>query len=257
MTMMLSARNLGLRYGERDILKGVDLDVSAGEALAIIGPNGVGKTTLLRVLSGALRPTEGEVRFSGEVIRRVDRRLARLIAFVPQMMHVPFEFTVEQIVRQGRRPHNGLRGRWTENDAGAVENALESSDTATLRRRIFHTLSGGEQQRVKLAIAIAQQPKLLLLDEPTQQLDIGRQYEIADLIRRLHLHGMTIVAAIHELTLVESTFRSVLLLSPQEAPRRGTPSEMLRPELLESAFNCPPRYQPKLVSSAKRRVVAP
>jgi iron complex transport system ATP-binding protein len=254
MTIMLSTRNLGLRYGDREILNRVDLDISAGEALAIIGPNGVGKTTLLRVLSGALRPSQGEVRFCGEVIRRVDRRLARLIAFVPQMLQVPFEFTVEQIVRQGRRPHIGLRGRWTESDANAIENALQLSDTASLRTRIFHTLSGGEQQRVKLAIAIAQQPKLLLLDEPTQQLDIGRQHEIAALIRRLHLHGMTIVAAIHELALVESTFRSVLLLSPQEPPRRGTPSEILRPELLESAFNCPPRHQPRLVFSATRRV---
>ncbi len=254
MSAMLTATNLGFRYGGREILRGFDLEVSRGEALAIIGPNGVGKTTLLRLLSGALRPAEGEVHFCGQRIRGVDRALARSIAFVPQMMHVPFEFTVEEIVRQGRRPYLGLRGGWSEGDQNAFEAALQLTDTAGLRSRVFHRLSGGEQQRVKLAIAVAQQPKLLLLDEPTQQLDIGRQYEIADLIRKLHASGMTIVAAIHELGLVESTFRSVVLLSPDAQPRRGTPVEMLHPELLEAAFNCPPRHQPKLTLSAKRRM---
>lgn len=253
MTTMLTATNLCFRYGDREILRGLDLAVETGDALAIIGPNGVGKTTLLRVLSGALKPNEGEVRFCGRVIRRVDRALARSVAFVPQLMHIPFEFTVEEIVRQGRRPYIGLGGGWGESDQSALENALELTDTKSLRTRIFDRLSGGEQQRVKLAIAVAQQPKLLLLDEPTQQLDIGRQYEIADLIGQLHTNGMTIVAAIHELGLVESTFRSVMLMSPEAPPRRGTPAEMLRPDLLEAAFNCPPRHQPKLVSSAKRR----
>jgi iron complex transport system ATP-binding protein len=170
------------------------------------------------------------------------------------MMQIPFEFTVEEIVRQWRRPYIGLRGGWDESDERAVNTALRVTDTASLRSRIFHRLSGGEQQRVKLAIAVTQEPKLLLLDEPTQHLDIGRQYEIADLIRQLHLNGMTIVAAIHELGLVESTFRSVVLLSPDAPPRRGTPAEMLRPELLEIAFNCPPRHQPILAFPAKRRL---
>ncbi len=254
MTAMLTAENLGFRYGDREILHGLDLTVHSGDALAIIGPNGVGKTTLLRLLSGALKPAEGEVRFCGRVIRGVDRALARSVAFVPQMMQIPFEFTVEEIVRQGRRPYIGLRRGWSESDERAVNTALRLTDTASLRSRIFHRLSGGEQQRVKLAIAVTQEPKLLLLDEPTQQLDIGRQYEIADLIRQLHLNGMTIIAAIHELSLVESTFRSVVLLSPDAPPRRGTPAEMLRPELLEIAFNCPPRHQPTLVSPAKRRL---
>jgi iron complex transport system ATP-binding protein len=254
MTTILSACNLSFCYGDREILNGLDLEVMAGDALAIIGPNGVGKTTLLRILSGALRPSGGEVRYCGEVVRRVDRTLARSISFVPQIMHVSFDFTVEQIVRQGRWPHLGLRGAWSERDSDAVEDALQLTDTASLRTRVFHRLSGGEQQRVKLAIAVAQQPKLLLLDEPTQQLDIGRQYEITALIRQLHLRGVTIVAAIHELALVESTFPSVLLLSPDRAPRRGAPSDILQPALLEAAFNCPPRHQPKLVLSARRRV---
>jgi iron complex transport system ATP-binding protein len=250
---MLTAANLSFRYGEREILRGFNLEIEQGDSLAIIGPNGAGKTTLLRILSGALRPSDGEVAFQGRPIRGVDRSLARSIAFVPQMMHVPFDFTVEEIVRQGRRPFLGLRRRWSREDQEAVETALRVTDTFALRGRIFHQLSGGEQQRVKIAIAVAQQPKLLLLDEPTQQLDIGRQYEITALIRQLHTDGLTIIAAIHELGLVESTFRSVLLMSPDEPPRRGAPAEMLQPELLESAFNCPPHHQPKLVLSWTRR----
>ena len=253
MTAMLTAENLGFRYSDREIFHGLDLTVHSGDAVAIIGPNGVGKTTLLRLLSGALKPAEGEVRFCGRLIHGVDRALARSVAFVPQMMQIPFEFTVEEIVRQGRRPYIGLRGGWSESDERALDTALRLTDTASLRSRVFHRLSGGEQQRVKLAIAVTQEPKLLLLDEPTQQLDIGRQYEIAGLIRQLHSNGMTIVAAIHELALVEGTFRSVVLLSPDAPARRGPPAEMLRPELLEIAFNCPPRHQPTLAFSAKRR----
>jgi iron complex transport system ATP-binding protein len=252
-TSLLELSQVGFRYGSREILRGLDLRISAGDALAIIGPNGAGKTTLLRIMSGALRPTEGDVRFAGHPMLRVDRRLARSIAFVPQMMQVPFDFTVEQIVRQGRTPHLGFMDRWRDLDEDAVERALDLTDTAVLRDRVFHQLSGGEQQRVKIAIAVAQDPQLMLLDEPTQQLDIGRQHEVMDLIHQLNLKGITIVAAIHELGLVEANFDSALLLSAAPGAHYGTPENILRPDLLEVAFNCPPRRQPKLVLSAERR----
>jgi iron complex transport system ATP-binding protein len=253
MTTILRTVNLGLRYGQRQIVHGLNLEIAEGESLAVIGPNGVGKTTLLRALSGAMPPAEGEIFLFDRPLRKIDRSIAQSIAFVPQMMQVPFDFTVEEIVRQGRRPFLGMRARWRDKDQDALERALEFTDTASLRGRVFHRLSGGEQQRVKIAIAVAQEPKLLFLDEPTQQLDIGRQYEITDLLRQLHAGGITIVAAMHDLGLVESTFRSVLLLSPDAPPQRGTPAEMLRPDLLEAAFNCPPRHQPKLVSSMVAR----
>jgi iron complex transport system ATP-binding protein len=252
-SVLLSLTNAGLRYSEREVLRGVNLDVANGEALAIIGPNGSGKTTLLRMMSGALRVTSGEARFAGKVLDRISRETARFIAYVPQSMQVPFDFTVEQIVRQGRTPHLGITGAWSVRDTAALENALQLTDTAVLRSRVFHRLSGGEQQRVKIAIAVAQEPRLLLLDEPTQQLDIGRQHEIMGLIRKLNAQGMTIVAAIHELGLIEENFDSALLLSEDEPPLRGTPAEVLQPHLLESAFRCPPRHQPRLVAFEDRR----
>jgi iron complex transport system ATP-binding protein len=247
-SVLLHLNNVGLRYDEREVLRGLNLDVATGEALAILGPNGAGKTTLLRIMSGALRATSGEVRFAGKVLDRVSRDTARFIAYVPQTMQVPFDFTVEQIVRQGRTPHLGITGAWSARDAAALENALQLTDTAVLRSRVFHRLSGGEQQRVKIAIAVAQEPRLLLLDEPTQQLDIGRQHEIMSLIRKLNAQGMTIVAAIHELGLIEESFDTALLLSEDEPPLCGTPANVLQPHLLEIAFRCPPRHQPKLVT---------
>lgn len=255
MSVLLGLTNVGLRYSEREVLRRLNLDVAVGEALAIIGPNGSGKTTLLRIMSGALRVTSGEIRFAGKVLDRVSRETARFIAYVPQAMQVPFDFTVEQIVRQGRTPHLGITGGWSARDTAALENALQLTDTAVLRSRVFHRLSGGEQQRVKIAIAVAQEPRLLLLDEPTQQLDIGRQHEIMSLIRKLNAQGMTIVAAIHELGLIEESFDAALLLSEDEPPLRGTPAEVLQPHLLEIAFRCPPRHQPKLVTSDNRRAV--
>jgi iron complex transport system ATP-binding protein len=252
-TALLELSQVAFRYGAREILRGLNLRVGMGEALAIIGPNGAGKTTLLRIMSGALRPIGGEVRFAGYRVERVDRRIARSIAFVPQMMQVPFDFTVEQIVRQGRTPHLGFVGGWRSEDAEAVESAMDLTDTAMLRDRIFHQLSGGEQQRVKIAIALAQEAQLMLLDEPTQQLDIGRQHEVMDLIHQLNRKGITIVAAIHELGMVEANFDAVLLLSPDGSTLHGTPEQILRPDLLEVAFNCPPRHQPKLVFTAERR----
>lgn len=253
MSVLLHLKDVGLRYEEREILRELNLDVADGEALAILGPNGVGKTSLLRILSGALRVTSGEVRFAGKLLERVSRETARFIAYVPQAMQVPFDFTVEQIVRQGRTPHLGITGAWSVRDTAALENALQLTDTAVLRSRVFHRLSGGEQQRVKIAIAVAQEPRLLLLDEPTQQLDIGRQHEIMSLIRKLNAQGMTIVAAIHELGLIEESFDTALLLSEDEPPLRGAPADVLKPHLLEIAFRCPPRHQPKLATSNNQR----
>lgn len=253
MSVLLSLTKVGLHYDKREVLRGLNLDIADREVLAIIGPNGVGKTTLLRIMSGVLQATSGEVRFAGKTLDRVSRETARLIAYVPQSMQVPFDFTVEQIVRQGRTPHLGITGAWSAHDTVVLENALQLTDTAVLRSRVFHQLSGGEQQRVKIAIAVAQEPRLLLLDEPTQQLDIGRQHEIMSLIRKLNAQGMTIVAAIHELGLIEESFDAALLLSEDEPPLRGTPAEVLQPHLLEVAFRCPPRHQPRLVASDNRK----
>jgi len=146
-----------------------------------------------------------------------------------------------------------LRGLLRE-DRIAVDRALELADVSVLQHRIFNELSGGERQRVKIALGLAQQPKLLLLDEPTQNLDIGRQIELIDLLHFLRAEGITIFASIHDLQLIEGNFSTVLLLSPDEPLMSGTPEEVLKPSILEKAFNCPPRRHPLLLERTQSHV---
>jgi iron complex transport system ATP-binding protein len=240
MSGLLTFSGVGFSYGERTILSDFTASIPEDASIALVGPNGTGKTTLLRLAAGTLRPQSGEVRLHGQALSSLNRRvIAQSIALVPQQVEVPFPFTVEQFVQQGRTPYLGLFGGLKVEDWEAVERALELTDTVHLRTRIFNQLSGGERQRVKIALGLAQNPRLLLLDEPTQHLDIGRQLGLIGLIRKLTGEGIAIVAAIHDLALIEGTFSSVWLLTPDEPVRQGLPSEMLSPELLSRVFRFP------------------
>jgi iron complex transport system ATP-binding protein len=170
------------------------------------------------------------------------KELSRTVALVPQTLHVPFAFRVEEIVALGRAPYVGRFGRLSRHDVEVVEQSMEAVDVHSLRRRVFDELSGGEMQRVKIAIALAQQPELMLLDEPTQHLDIGRQIEIVQLLRRLSAGGITILAAMHDLELVRCNFRNAILLSPEPACFAGMTKEILRSELIEQAFGLERNY---------------
>jgi len=241
MKELLTFLDVSFGYGECAILSDFTASVPADARIALVGPNGAGKTTLLRIAAGTLRPRSGDVRLHGRPLTSLSQRaIARSVAMVPQDVEVPFPFTVEQFVRQGRTPYLGWLGGFNPSDRDAVERALDLTDTVHLRSRIFNQLSGGERQRVKIALGLAQNPRLLLLDEPTQHLDIGRQLELIGLIRQLADQGIAIVAAMHDLGLIEGTFSSVWLLSPERSVRQGPPRRMLSPELLEEVFNCPP-----------------
>lgn len=239
MTPLLEFVRTSFWYGDRLILKEISATVSNGECVALVGPNGIGKTTLLRLAAGTLSPAAGEVRLLGQPLKSLPQRLiARSIALVPQNVDVPFAFTVEQFIEQGRTPFLRMFGGLQAADRTAIEEAMDLTDTRSLRGRIFNQLSGGERQRVKIALGLAQQPQLLLLDEPTQHLDIGRQLEMADLIRSLSIRGIAILASMHDLTLIEGISSSVWLLSPEDGLRKGTPEEILQPEFLGRAFKC-------------------
>lgn len=254
MTPLLEFAGVSFSYGDRPVLDEVDAAISDNECITLVGPNGVGKTTLLRLAAGTLVPGSGEVRLQGQPLQHLKQRaIARSIALVPQNVEVPFAFTVEQFVEQGRTPFLRLFGGLRPADREAIEEAMDLTDTWSLRSRVFNQLSGGERQRVKIALGLAQRPELLLLDEPTQHLDIGRQLEMVDLICSLSRRGIAILASMHDLSLIEGTFSSVWLLSPHEAMRKGTPEEILRPDLLEHAFNCPPRYHPLLAERVRGR----
>lgn len=242
MNALLTFSEVRFGYEGQLILQELTATVRTNACIALVGPNGAGKTTLLRLAAGTLRPQAGEVCLQGQNLVSLSRRtVARSIALVPQDVEVPFPFTVEQFVELGRTPYLEIFGGPRAEDREAIERALELTDTAHLRSRVFNQLSGGERQRVKIALGLAQNPRLLLLDEPTQHLDIGRQLELTALIRKLASEGIAIVASMHDLALIEDTFSQVWLLDPGNPMLQGAPRELLRPELLERVFDCPPR----------------
>jgi iron complex transport system ATP-binding protein len=252
MNPLLRFADVSFGYDGGNIIQSASFDLHEGSCTALIGPNGIGKTTLLRLAAGVLRSSSGSVLLYDQPLSKLAiRTVARTIAFVPQQLDLPFQFTVRQVVEQGRTPYLGLLRGLMREDRIAVDRALELADVSILQHRIFNELSGGERQRVKIALGLAQQPKLLLLDEPTQNLDIGRQVELIDLLHFLRTEGITIFASIHDLQLIDGNFSSVLLLSPDEPLMSGTPEEMLKPSLLEKAFNCPPRRHPMLLERTR------
>ena len=248
MTPLLEFSEVTFSHGPDPVLEDLSFTMQEGECSALIGPNGVGKTTLLRLAAGIVASSHGSIFLDGRRLDTLSRvEAARMVALVPQRFEVPFDFTVQQIVEQGRTPYIGLFSGFTRRDRVAVDRALELTAATSLRKRIFNELSGGERQRVKIALGLAQEPRLLLLDEPTQNLDIGRQIELLDYVQILNHEGVTVLAALHDLQLIPGTFSSVLLLGPDHEMRKGNPQDVLQPKILEKAFNCPPARHPKLL----------
>jgi iron complex transport system ATP-binding protein len=225
-------------YDGQPVLRGVSLEIRAGERVAILGPNGVGKTTLLKLLSGARSPTKGSILLDGRDLHSVPRQeLARKIAVMPQDLAIPFAFTAREIVELGRTPHLGLLRGFRSEDRRAVEQAMQLTDTTKLGGRVINELSGGERQRVIIAMALAQEPEILLLDEPTHLLDITRQAEILDLITELNRRrGLTVVAAIHDLNLAGRYFNRLVILHRGAVLAEGTPEAVLRANIVEEAY---------------------
>jgi iron complex transport system ATP-binding protein len=235
---VLEFRSVSFSRGPRLLLDAMSFAIEKGDMVALVGPNGVGKTTLLKLASRLLAPASGEVLLQGKPLPDWSRReLPRAIALVPQELDIPFHFPVEEIVAQGRVPYKPLFGAGTERDREAVESALQAVDIVGLRHRVYSELSGGERQRVKIAIGLAQQAKLMLLDEPTQHLDIGRQIELIALLRRLNDSGITILAAVHDLNLVAENFSAVILLTPEPSWTAGPPVDVLRADRVARAFS--------------------
>ena len=236
---LLELHHVGFRYAQREILSDASFALEPGTATALIGPNGVGKTTLLRLASGILKPDSGHIDFDRRPLATLTtRQAARQIALVPQQLEMPFDYTVGEIVEQGRTPYLSVLSGLGADDRYAVDQALDLTSTTALRNRVFNELSGGERQRVKIALGLAQQPRLLLLDEPTQNLDIGRQVEFLNLLQRLRSTGVTVLASIHDLHLIADNFSAVVLLRHSAPLLYGPPHRILEQSLLEAAFNC-------------------
>lgn len=237
MASIIHTNQLGFHYGRRSIFNGLSFSVESGDMVALLGANGIGKTTLLNIIAGLLKADSGSMTIDSRDTADWQRReLSRFVALVPQHLDVPFSFSVEEIVSQGRVPYLGRFGAMSAHDRQVVEKAMAAVEVTSFRDRIYSELSGGERQRVKIAIGLAQEPRIMLLDEPTQHLDIGRQIEVINLLKRLNQDGITIFAAIHDLSIVRDNFSRAILLMNQNCVA-GSTAEIMRPALLEEAFN--------------------
>ena len=240
--MIVSARDLSVRYpgAPSPALVGVDLALGPGEFLAVAGPNGCGKTTLLRALLGLVPLERGEVGFEGTLLGKWRRNeLAQLVALVPQREETPFSWRVEEMVGFGRYARHGPLSAMTRADRAAVERALLRCDLTEVRGRRVETLSGGEWQRVRIARALAQEPKLLLLDEPTLSLDLGHEMGLFELVRRLVGEGLAALIVTHHLNLAARFADRMLLLDRGGVAATGTPAEVMGAELVSRIFRWP------------------
>ncbi|OTA40989.1 MAG: iron ABC transporter ATP-binding protein, partial [Symbiobacterium thermophilum] len=226
---MLRIESLTAGYGGEPVLKGLDLAVARGEFLVVVGPNGSGKSTLVRAVTGALTPTGGRILLEGRDLRTLrPREVARVLAVVAQDTSVGFDFTVEEVVALGRTPYLPPLRSETPRDRAAVERAMRLTGTAPLAGRVITALSGGERQRVMVARALAQEPRLLILDEPTAHLDIANQVEVLDLVRRLNrTEGLTVLAILHDLNLAALYADRLVMLKDGRVWAGGPPAEVL------------------------------
>ncbi|MBI5552633.1 MAG: ABC transporter ATP-binding protein [Desulfobacterales bacterium] len=240
MTSAIAVENLGHAFDGRTVLAELSFAVPAGCFFTIIGPNGSGKTTLLKLLVGLLRPQAGGIAVLERAIGDYPaRQLARTIAYVPQSVPATFAFSVQQVVLMGRAPHLGLLGLEGAADLELAREAMRLADVAQLANRRLDQLSGGEQQRVFIARAICQQPKILLLDEPTASLDLAHQVAVMDLMERLKRdQGITIVMVSHDLNLAAMYADRLLLLDRGRLAGLGPPREVLDFNLLERVYGC-------------------
>lgn len=234
---LLEARALSVVRGRRTVLDGVHVCLSAGEALAVVGPNGAGKSTLVRALAGLLPPSAGEVIVDGRPLAAWSRdALGRVLALVTSEEHGPDALAVEDRVRLGRYPHRGPFRPWTRADEEAVAQALERTGIAPLRRRRLGTLSAGERQLAALARGLAQQPRILLLDEPAAHLDIGHQLALFRVLDEARAGGLAVLAVAHDLPRAAAWAGRMVLLAGGRVAAQGPPDDVLAGAACAAAF---------------------
>src|SRR5437868_6808741 len=255
--MMLEIRELSVGYGRRPVLHAIDLHGDRGELLALIGPNGCGKTTLLRAMSGVLAYDVGSIGLDGDEVREISpAALARRIAVVAQGAPLPERFTAFELALMGRTPHLRLLQSEGRRDVETVRAAMLRTDCWQLRDRYVEELSGGERQRVVIARALAQEPQLLLLDEPTSHLDIQHQVTTFRLMLELCREDrIGVVAVVHDLTLASMFADRIALISDGRIVADGTPDDVMRADLLERVYGMALRVLSHPVSG--RPIVVP
>jgi iron complex transport system ATP-binding protein len=235
----LRANDVTLGYGDRTVVEGLELTVPPGRITAIVGANGCGKSTLLRALARLLRPKSGAVLLDGRDIAELpSKALARRIGLLPQTPIAPEGLTVEDLVARGRYPHQSLLRQWSHADEAAVERALAATGTAALRGRPIDELSGGQRQRAWIAMTLAQETELLLLDEPTTFLDLAHQLEVLDLLAGLVTdHARTVVMVLHDVNQACRYADHLVAMRDGGVHAAGPPSEIVDAALITQVFD--------------------
>lgn len=231
---LLQIDQLNVALGGRDIVDAVSLGVHRREVVALMGPNGCGKSTILRTVYRALRPTGGVVRVDGDDVQAMSfRRSARLVSALTQESSSDIDFTVDEVIAMGRLPHSG-GGRLSERERALCEQAMVDMGVTHLRHRGMIGLSGGERQRVLIARALVQEPSLLVLDEPTNHLDMAHQVQLLSLLRRL---GVGILVVLHDLNLAAAVCDRLLFVKQGQIVACGTPHELITPATVRQVFD--------------------
>jgi len=254
--LQLEARAVAAGYGDKAILHDISLRFAPGELVGLIGPNGAGKTTLLRVLSGSLRPAQGAVMLGEADLAAMNaRRLAQRMAFVPQSLNLPVAFTVRDFVALGRRPYGAAWSRLAAGDREAIGTALRQADLEGMEEQLVDELSAGERQRTLVALALAQEPQVLLLDEPTAHLDIQHAWRLLELVRALNRErGTTVIFSSHDLNLAAAFCRRLVLLDQGRLAADGAPEDVLTAGVLSPTY----RHALEVIAlPGSRRVVVP
>ena len=234
----IEVQNISLGYSRKEILKDVTFQVMPGEMVGLIGPNGCGKSTIIRALTRIISPYRGRIFLDGkDIVNRPRQELARMLGVVPQMPLLPSAFTAFEVVLMGRNPHLGLFQYEGPKEMDIAQQAMERTRTNLLARRRVGELSGGEIQCLLIARVLTQQTKAILLDEPTANLDIGCQVEILNLIKNLcRENNVAVLAALHDLNLASQYCNRLVLINNGRVHAQGTPSEVITPENIKEVY---------------------
>ena len=230
-------------YNHTPVLNGISLAISPGEIVGIVGPNGSGKTTILRLISRVLHPVQGSISIFGQDVTGFKRRdLSQQVAVVPQQAAIPFSFTVYDVVAMGRYPYQQRWGLASQHDAELVRNSMVVTDVVDFADRYMQELSGGERQRVIIARALASEPKIMLLDEPTSFLDLNHQLEIFNLIEKMNREKrLTVVIVSHDINLAARYCRRIVLIKGGRVHADGPPARVFDPAILSGVYETPLR----------------
>ncbi|UCG31159.1 MAG: heme ABC transporter ATP-binding protein [candidate division WOR-3 bacterium] len=233
----LQVINARFHYDTSVVIDNVSLSLTKGEFLGIIGPNGAGKSTMLRLMCGILKPRSGDITlFDKTLSEQSQKTIARQIAFVPQETHFTLNFTVEDVVMLGRYPYQRPFAREEKKDFEAIDYAIAAAQVEHLRKRPINSLSSGERQRVVIARALAQVPRILLLDEPTSHLDLHHQYSIMESLKKLNAEGLTVAVVHHDLNLASLYCARLVLMHGGRIVASGTPNKLINEETLNQVY---------------------